>query len=297
MDKSEAWLELLPLRLRQCVLTLPPPLRGELRELRLRVGREPMAVFDRAERTLAGSGAVTAEELARTVEIATRASPQAALEQMRQGYLPLKGGHRLGLCGSAWTQDGQVRNLRRLSSLNLRLAYEARGCGREILPKLFEGGHFCGTLILAPAGGGKTTLLRDLVRLLSDGAAAPPLRVGLCDERGELAALWDGVPQFDVGTHTDVLEGCPKAEGLLMLLRTMTPQVLACDEITHPDDLNALELCGNCGAALLATVHGASVEDLSGKPIYRDMLRRGLFRRAVIVDRLGAEPYRVEVLG
>lgn len=296
VDKSEEWLALLPTRLRQGVLTLPPCLRGELRELRLRVGQEPTAVLDREERTLRGTGRVTAEELARTVEIATRASPQAALEQMRQGYLPLKGGHRLGLCGSAWTRDGQIKNLRQLSSLNLRLAHEVRGCGAGVLPRLFEEGRFCGTLILAPAGGGKTTLLRDLVRLLSDGGAVPPLRVGLCDERGELAALWEGEPQFDVGTHTDILEGCPKSEGLLMLLRTMTPQLLACDEITHPDDLNALELCGNCGVTLLATVHGAGVDDLKGKRLYGDLLKRGLFQRAVIVDRLGAEPYRVEVL-
>lgn len=292
MDKSEEWVTLLPTRLRQGVFALSPEQRGTMRELRLRVGQEPTAVFDRGERSLSEAGRVTAEDLARTVEIATRGSPQAALERMRQGYLPLKGGHRLGLCGSAWTQDGQVRNLRQLSSLNLRLAYEVRGCGAAVLPRLFEGGRFGGTLILAPAGGGKTTLLRDLVRLLSDGG----LRVGLCDERGEVAALWEGEPQFDVGTHTDVLEGCPKAEGLFMLLRTMTPQALACDEITRPDDLNALEQCGNCGVQLLATVHADGVKDLKAKPLYSDMLRRGLFRQAVVVDRLAAEPYRVEAL-
>ena len=105
-----------------------------------------------------------------------------------------------------------------------------------------------------------------------------------------------GVPQFDVGGHTDVLEGCPKAQGLLMLLRAMTPQVLACDEITHPEDIAALETCGNCGALLLATVHAARVEELWEKPLYRELLTRKLFKKAVVVDRFSPEPYRVEEL-
>lgn len=287
---------ILPPKLRERALALPEGIRQKASELRLRVGREPAAVLEGDELPLPGEGKVSRRDLELTVEIATQASPQAALEQLRQGYFTLRGGHRLGLCGSVWTQEGQVKNLRRLSSLNLRLAHAVPGCGARVLRELGAEGVFPDTLILAPPGGGKTTLLRDLVRLLSDGLILPPLRVGLCDERGEVAALWEGEPQFDVGGRTDILEGCPKAQGLLMLLRAMTPQVLACDEITHPDDLRALETCGNCGSRLLATVHAADVEELWEKPLYRELLRRKLFRRAVVVDRTRDDPYRVEVL-
>ncbi|MBO5034686.1 MAG: stage III sporulation protein AB [Oscillospiraceae bacterium] len=287
---------ILPPKLRERALALPEGIRQKASELRLRVGREPAAVLEGDELPLPGEGRVSRRDLELTVEIATQASPQAALEQLRQGYFTLRGGHRLGLCGSVWTQEGQVKNLRRLSSLNLRLAHAVPGCGARVLRELGAEGVFPDTLILAPPGGGKTTLLRDLVRLLSDGLILPPLRVGLCDERGEVAALWEGEPQFDVGGRTDILEGCPKDQGLLMLLRAMTPQVLACDEITHPDDLRALETCGNCGSRLLATVHAGDVEELWEKPLYRELLRRKLFRRAVVVDRTRDDPYRVEVL-
>jgi stage III sporulation protein AA len=173
----------------------------------------PMVVLNGEELPLPADGPVSERELSLTLEVATRASTHTALEQLRQGYFTLRGGHRVGLCGTAVTEDGRVKSFRHLSSLNIRIAHVVSGCGEEVLTRLRAGGSFPNTLILAPPGGGKTTLLRDLVRLLSNGGT----RVGLADERGEVAALWEGVPQFDVGEHTDVLEGCPKAVGLMLL--------------------------------------------------------------------------------
>lgn len=167
-----------------------------------------------------------------------------------------------------------------------------------MIPVLCDGGRFASTLILAPPGMGKTTLLRDLIRALSSGEGCPPHRVSLADERGEVAALYRGVPQLDVGPGTDVMEGCPKAMALMLLLRGMGPQVLAADEITAPEDVKALLTAAGCGVSLLATAHGESREDLRRRPLYRPLLEEGIFRRLVLIDGQGdARRYRVEVLG
>ena len=145
------------------------------------------------------------------------------------------------------------------------------------------------TLLLSPPGGGKTTLLRDLVRLLSQGTEwNPPCRVALVDERGELAAVHRGRPQLEVGCHTDVMDGCPKRLAVPMLLRAMTPQVIALDEIALAADVEAVCAAAGCGAALLATVHAASLEDLRAGPVGRALLECGVFRRAVLIEGAGS---------
>ena len=292
MDSFTVVAALLPPRLRRGMEGLPYPVRRRVEEVRLRAGQMPMVVLNGEELPLPADGPISERELSLTLEVATRASTHTALEQLRQGYFTLRGGHRVGLCGTAVTEDGRVKSFRHLSSLNIRIAHVVSGCGEEVLTRLRAGGSFPNTLILAPTGGGKTTLLRDLVRLLSNGGT----RVGLADERGEVAALWEGVPQFDVGEHTDVLEGCPKAVGLMLLLRGMNPQLLACDEVTDPADCAALERCSNSGVGLLATLHARKVEDLAQKPLYRALLARGLFQRTVVIHRDSEERYRVEGL-
>lgn len=265
-------------------------------ELRLRRGFPMTVVLSGEERDLGGEP-VTERHLREVLENASQASAHTVLEQARNGFVTLRGGHRIGLCGTVTRRDGEITTLRYLSSLSIRVARAVEGQAAAVLPGLMENGSFLSTLILGPPGAGKTTLLRELIRTLSDGEGVPAHRVGVADERGEIAALWQGEAQFYVGRHTDVLDGCPKAEGLTILLRGMNPQVLAADEITHPADVTAVTEAAGCGAALLATAHGGSLEDLRRRPVYRALLTEGVFRRVVVLGRNGARrTFQVEAV-
>ena len=297
-------------RFLQVASLLPPGLRGaaealdgerqsRAEELRLRVGWPPAVLYPEGEEPLGRTGEPVTPELLRLVlEIATCASVHTALERIRSGFFTLQGGHRIGLCGSAVVREGQVCALSHLSSLSIRVARERIGASDGVLDKLWGLDGLESTLILSPPGCDKTTLLRDLIRAVSEGEGCPPLRVGVADERGELAGVWQGTPQLSVGRHTDVMDGCPKEVGLLSLLRGMNPQVLAADEITAPEDCQALMTAANCGVALLCTAHGARLEDLEARSVYRPLLQDRIFRKLVRISRDtgGRRRYQVETL-
>ena len=254
------------------------------------------ALVEGEERPLSDSP-VEPAELEQLVEIASRASLHVVLDQIRRGYLTVEGGHRIGLCGSAVLQGGEIHALRAISSANLRIARQVKGVAAPVLDGLCPNGRLTDTLILAPPGLGKTTLLRDLIRSVSEGEGCVPLRVSLADERGEVAAMYNGVPQLEVGRRTDVAEGCPKAQGFMLLLRAMNPQVLAVDEITAPEDVKALVMAAGCGVTLLATAHGEGLEDLKRRPLYRPLAEEGLFRFLVRIRREGeGRAYHIEEL-
>ena len=299
MDKRRPWEQaaaILPERQRNSLCALGKDRLDELEELRLRRGFPMTALLPEGEAETDGPP-VGEDDLRQAVESATQASAHTALDRVRQGFVTLRGGHRVGLCGSVVKREGQIVTLRDISSLSIRVARPVEGQARELLPQLTENGVFLSTLILAPPGAGKTTLLRDLVRSLSDGDAGPPLRVGVADERGEIAALWQGEPQLYAGRHTDVIDGCSKAEGLSILIRGMNPQAVAVDEITDPADAQAITEAAGCGVALIATAHGAGREDLSRRPVYRALLENGIFRRLAVIGRQsGKRSVRVEVL-
>lgn len=286
--------------LRQAVSCLPPERAAELlsiagqdevEEVRLRAGRSPSV------RTALGEqetdfAPVTAGELRETLSRAARYSVHSYAESMRHGFVPLEGGHRLGLCGTVAEENGQVVGVRGLSSVNLRVARQVDGLDDILRPWVGDGAPES-VLLVAPPGFGKTTLLRAWVRLVSD--AGNP--VAVADERGEIAALAEGVPQFDLGRCTDVMEGCGKRRAALMLLKTMSPALLAMDEITAPEDVEAVSLCAHCGTAVLASAHAAGVEDLLCRPLYRALLDLHVFPHALVITRQdGARHYRLEGL-
>ena len=286
----------LPQRLRQEALSLPAGDRARAEELRLRAGWPMTAVLPEGERPLGGPP-VEGRELEQLVEIASRASLHTVLDQVRRGYLTFEGGHRIGLCGTAALREGEIHALRAISSADLRIARQVKGAAAPVLDGLCPGGRLADTLILAPPGLGKTTLLRDVIRSVSEGEGCTPLRVSLADERGEVAAMYSGRPQLEVGRRTDVAEGCPKAQGLMLLLRAMNPQVLAVDEITAPEDVGALIAAAGCGVTLLATAHGEGRAGLERRPLYRPLLDEGLFRFLVRIRREGERRiYTIEEL-
>lgn len=283
---------LLPPCLRSEVLELPVSMTDTAEEIRLRVGRTPSLTLDGEETEILPMHNITASELQLVLEIATRASAHTYADNIRMGYVTAEGGCRLGLCGTASTDGNKISGIRRLSSVCIRIPREKRDCADKVYSELTDGG-FKSTIIISPPGSGKTTLLRELVRRLSDSGN----RISLVDERSEVAGTFEGQPCFDVGLRTDVLTGTPKSEGIMLLLRSMAPQIIAFDEITAPEDIEAAETASNCGVSILATAHGGGVSDLYGRELYKRLLDKKIFSRAVIIENIkGKRKYTVEEL-
>ncbi len=283
MESWENAMQLLPPLLRQRGQALPEALRETAEELRLRLGQPPRVLTEQGEIPFPNCPPVTARQLRDVLELATGASVHTAEHSIRQGFVTVSGGLRIGLCGTVVEEKTGGRGLRELSSMAIRLPRDVRGCGAAAFSKIWDLG-FPSTLLLSPPGGGKTTLLREWIRCLSERG----VRVGLADARGEVAGVWRGRAQYDLGPCTDVLTGGEKAAGSIQLLRTMNPQVIAMDEITAKADVEAAEQIANCGVTVLATAHGKDRESLSARPLYRRLLALELFRYAVVISGAGS---------
>lgn len=291
MDKEyaiaryKAAVSLLPPRWHRLALQLPEEQQQIAEELRLRAGQALSVVLPTGEiYPTENTEIVMPNDLEQICDAVTGYSRYAVAESISRGYLTAKGGFRLGICGRAVIKNGSNTNIRDISSITIRIAREITGVCSGILPQLYEDGQFHSTLIVAPPGAGKTTLLRDLIRVLSNGSEQyPPHRVAIVDERSEIAVMHQGLPQMSIGRHTDILDACPKAIGIPMLLRSANPQIIAVDEITEAADIRAIVSASNCGVRFLATIHAADKQELESKPLYAELLAARVFTNVVII--------------
>ena len=298
--KQEEIAKLFPAHIRQALLAAHFDM-DQVYEIRLRVNAPLIVIYQGQEYFLTREGEfsreesqgcfVRAEDLKETMEYVSSYSMYAFEEEIRQGFITIQGGHRVGIAGKTVLEGDRIKSVKYISYMNLRLSHQIKGCASPILPYIIKNGRICHTLIISPPRCGKTTLLRDLIRQVSSGSPyMPGVSVGVVDERSEIGGSYQGIPQNDLGIRTDVLDCCPKAEGMMMLIRSMSPEVVAVDELGDYEDIHAIESVIHCGCKLFATVHGSSVEDIKRKPLMQRLVRERIFERYIVLhhqDRAG----------
>lgn len=257
-------------------------------EIRLRTGKPLFLVYSGGERCLKIKGRepylVTGQDLKETLEYVSGYSLYACEDEIRQGYISVQGGHRVGVAGKVILDGNHIRGMKYISCINVRLSHQVPGCADAVMPYIQDGEHLSHTLIISPPRGGKTTLLRDVIRQLSNGREdIPGVTVGVVDERSELAGSWQGIPQNDLGLRTDILDACPKAEGMQMLVRAMSPDVVAVDELGREEDFRAVESVIHCGCCLIATAHGNSLEDVLRQPFFQKLKEMEIFEKYIVL--------------
>jgi stage III sporulation protein AA len=219
-------------------------------------------------------GCLTAADLREMLNYLCGYSACAMEEELRQGYFTIEGGHRVGVSGrTSFEKNGTasvVNTVSDISGLNIRIAHEKKGCAKNLIPWIWRDGRLRHTFLFSSPGAGKTTCLRDCIRLLSNGDGEHPgVKVGVVDERSEIAACHCGVPQNDLGPRVDVLDNCPKEQGMRMLLRSMSPEIIAVDELGDAADFAAVAECTKSGVAVLGTIHAGSVAEAREKLFFR----------------------------
>ncbi len=295
MDKKEELMKIFAPQLRKIVERAEVDYE-DLQEIRLRVNMPMMMIYKNHEYMFREDGGlcsdngqayvITPEDIRETMALVSNYSLYAYEDEIRQGFITIKGGHRVGIAGKIILENEKIKSIQYISFMNIRLSHQVKGCADPVMPYILTENGLCHTLIISPPCCGKTTILRDIIRQVSGSRCGQS--VGVVDERSEIAACYLGIPQNELGIRTDVLDGCPKAHGMLMLLRSMSPRIIAVDEIGSQEDLDAIGYVINCGCKLLATVHGNSVEDLMNKPVLSRLVKERIFERYIVLNNHGS---------
>lgn len=206
-------------------------------------------------------------------------------KNIADGFVTMKGGHRAGVAGTASiNSDGEIIGIRDVSSLNIRIAREVRECSSELIKRFYSNGEAGSLIIAGPPSSGKTTVLRDLIRKISSGDGTKCLKVAAVDEREELAAVSSGLPTRDIGFACDILDGYPKSKAILLAVRTLSPQIIACDEVGAESEVEAIRQGVNTGVKFIVTVHASSFEELVSRPQIERLLETYSFNSVVLLS-------------
>ncbi|BBF41903.1 stage III sporulation protein AA [Lachnospiraceae bacterium KM106-2] len=297
MDKRDEILKIFSMNIRK-VLAAVKINYNYLQEIRLRINGPLMVIYNNQEyfvtkncvldRGIDRAYIVSQNELRETMEYISNYSLYAFEDEIKQGFITIQGGHRVGIAGKTILEADKIKNIKHISFINIRLAHQIKGCADKVIPYIVENKEVHHTLIISPPRCGKTTLLRDMIRQLSNGEhGIPGVTVGVVDERSEIGACYMGVPQNELGIRTDILDCCPKANGMMMLIRSMSPHIIAVDEIGSREDVEAIEYVINCGCKLIATVHGSTIDDIKNKPLLGKLVREKVFERYVVLNNHG----------
>lgn len=287
-----------PKEIRSMIEKMQPVILENMEEIRLRQNK-PLIMYGAGREYLINSNGqlvfdtrnayvCTLEDIKNAVNLITNFSLYSFEDDIRNGFVTIDGGHRVGICGKAVLENGRIRTFRDISFINYRIARQVFGACDSVLKYILKPDNsIYNTLIISPPQCGKTTILRDIVRQISCGIpniGFKGKKVGLIDERNEIAACSLGLPKNDVGIRTDVLDGCPKAEGILIMIRSMSPEIIATDEIGRNEDAGAVLDAINAGVKIITTIHGSDIEDFLRKPAL-DRLHKNLFERYIIMSR------------
>lgn len=285
--------EMLPERAAQAVSAMEGSLADRVIELRIGSMRPMLALDCKRDYFITPEGTVTAfsgnalmldgDECRQFMDYITKYSAYAFTDELKNGFLTLKGGYRVGIAGKTVIGEGGISGFGACTSFCIRIPREVKGIAHDLCTRIRNGGDFLNTLIVSPPGMGKTTLLRDIARELgSETSGRSGMRICVIDERSEIAGGF-GAHRFDLGTKADVLDGCPKSQGIILALRSLNPQVIVTDEIGRPEDATALQDALNCGVGIIATAHGGGLQDILNRPVMQNMVEDGLFRLYIVI--------------
>ena len=296
MKLSDEIINSLSLNLREKIKTIQ---EENIEEIRLRVNK-PLIINGnqkdyfynenkkKLDRNMDKAYIVTKEDLDQTFQIICKYSIHSFMDDIKKGFVTLRGGHRVGIVGKAIVENGSIENIKHISSLNIRISREVKNCSDKVMNHIIKSStKINNTIIISPPQCGKTTLLRDIVRNLSSGSEQfnfKGVNVALIDERNEIAGSYLGMPQMDVGIRTDIIETCPKDVGIMMVLRSMSPNVIVTDEIGTEKDIKALYTALNGGVGLITTVHGDSMEDIRNRKELKSLLDEELFKKVILLS-------------
>lgn len=283
LGKEEEILKVLPARISNEVKDFL--LKDSIQEIRIKVNKPIIINLPRKEVIL--NIITTLDDIKQILVRVSNYSLYAYEEEIKQGYITIKGGHRIGIAGECVLAQGEVRTIRNISSLNIRICREVKGCSNEVMNFISKNDRVFNTLIVSPPKCGKTTILRDIARNISNGMPINNLRgkkVAIIDERSEIASCFNGIPQLDVGIRSDILDNCLKKDGMIMSIRSLSPEILICDEIGTEGDIEALNMAFNSGVNIIVTIHGYSIEDIYKRRVFKDLLENSILDRIVILS-------------